>query len=70
MWLHSVERVEIGKLIIDFLKKLGFNNHYVINDLMYRKYGVKGFNMFSHKPNNFQYKTELKNDLLCPMPSL
>jgi len=70
MWLYDVERVRIGKLIIDFLKKLGFNNHYVINDLMYRKYGEKGFNMFSHKSNNFQYITELKDDLLRQMPRL
>ena len=27
---------------------------------MYRKYGEKGFNMFSHKPNNFQYIQNLK----------
>ena len=67
MWLNNIDRKLNGKLIIDFLKRVGFDKHFIINDLMFQRYGVLGFNMLSQKNSKDAEKIEIKNDKLIEL---
>ena len=67
MWLDNNYRKLNGKLIIDLLKHVGFDKHYIINDLMYQRYGFSGFNMLSQKNTSETEENEVNDGALIDL---